>query len=103
IHNRGDHAHVVGCRLIHAPVNADLATPQVARANHHSNLYTQVLDGLNSFGDKICLVRVDSTAVAGERLAAEFEHNPPVARLAGVIRLMTIHVKSPLPIEWLPM
>src|SRR5262249_24902982 len=99
IHDRSDHAHVVGGGLVHATLHADLAAPQVATADHDADLHAKVYDRLNSLGYKIRLIGVNSPAVPRKRLTAELEHNSLVARFAAVIRLMTVHVRTPLLIE----
>ena len=79
IDDRGDHAHVIGGRSVHAARARRQAAENVAAADHDGSLHAQTLQLRDVFGNPrrdngihaICLV-------AHERFAGKFQENASV-------------------------
>ena len=76
IHDRCEHSHVVGLRLVHALASTFDASPEVATANDNCNIGTEVFACLTHF---ICNLREDVVVKTkaswfSERLTRKFQH-----------------------------
>ena len=84
VHDRSEHADVVGLRAIHALRRARNAAEDVAAAHNDSELDTVVHDFRDFVGQVIDHLRIDPvTQIAGERLAGKLQKHTLVLVLVG--------------------
>ena len=84
VHDRGEHADVVGLRAIHALRRARNAAEDVAAAHNDSELDTVMHDFRDFVGQVIDHLRIDPvTQIAGERLAGKLQKHTLVLVLVG--------------------
>jgi hypothetical protein len=77
VHDRCDHSHVVGLRLVHALARALQTAPEVAATDDDCDVDTELFDGFVQFGcDLVQDVRVETKAVRfGKCLARQLEND----------------------------
>ena len=85
IHHRGQHAHVVGRRALHAAVARAHPAPEIAAADHHRDLQAGLVRRFDLVGDVLDDGRRDVVVIARlpERLATEFQENASKFSFAG--------------------
>ena len=83
VHDRGEHAHVVAGRPVHAPRRRGQPAEDVAATDHDADLDTQAVDLRDLAGDERADRRVDAVrAIPEQRLARQLEQDPAVAQAA---------------------
>ena len=77
VHHSAQHAHIVGGRLVHAHFQAFFAAPQVARADHDTDLHTHFADLFDALGDVLSRAfRADAVPLrSGQGFTAQFQHD----------------------------
>ena len=79
VHDRGEHADVVGLRAIHAVGAAGDTAEDVAAAHRDGHLHAVINDVLDLLGQVVDDLRIDAIAViAHERLARKLQQNAVV-------------------------
>lgn len=82
VDHRRQHAHVVALRPVHPGGRALEPTENVAAAHHDPHLHAQVVELCQLAGGQLHDPRVQAKSVGpGQRLAAEFQHDPPVTKI----------------------
>src|SRR6185503_7600983 len=76
VHDRAEHAHVVGPVAIHAALLQLGAAEEVAAADHDRDLYAPPGGRGDLSGDALHDVVVDTYRTATEDLAGELQHDP---------------------------
>src|SRR5258706_5894993 len=64
IHDCCQHTGIVGCSAVHTSCGGIRSTPDIASADHYSNLHTQLMHPLNFTGDSSHDIRVNAIALA---------------------------------------
>ena len=79
VHDRSEHADVVGLRAIHAVGAAGDAAEDVAAAHRDGHLHAVINDVLDLLGQVVDDLRIDAiTVIAHERLARKLQQNAMV-------------------------
>ena len=86
VDDRAEHAHLVRRDGVHAGGGTLAAAPDIARADHDTDLGAHIVHTADDFSRPVDLVKIEKIAAGFERLAAQLQKYPMIYSHVNLLR-----------------